>query len=181
MFYFLSIAFDAFSEDVISLNVLKRLISQPNVIHELKLQDADDNVSDKFLYRKGVAADFFTLIIQGKVEVTVGQEELTFEEGPFTCFGSKALVSSLSISNFNVKGALQYIPDYTVRVVSDIMYLKIPRGLYKQALRATLIEREQESESIDGVIPGIGQGHFPGVTANGPGNKPDNVYLETTC
>ena len=118
------------------------------------------------------------MIIQGKVEVTIGEEELTFEEGPFTCFGTKALVSSLSIPNFNIKGALQYIPDYTVRVVTDIMYLKIPKGLYKQAVRATLIEREQEMSSVDGVLPGIGQERH---AANGPGSKPDDIYLETTC
>lgn len=161
-----------FSEDVISLNVLKRLISQADIIHEVKLQDADDNTSYNFLYRKGVAADFFTLIIQGKVEVTIGQDELTFEEGPFTTFGTNALVSSLSGSNFNIKGALQYTPDFTVRAVTDIMYLKIPRGMYKQAVRATLIEREQETSSVDGIIPAV---------ANGPELNRSNVYHETMC
>lgn len=174
-------AFDAFSEDVISLNVLKRLINQPRVILELKLQDADDNGSQKYLYRNGVATDFFTLIIQGKVEVTVGQEQLTFEEGPFTSFGTNALVASLGGSSFNLKGNLQYIPDYTVRVVTDIMYLKIPRSLYKQAVRATLLEREQEGKSTDGIVSEIGQEReFPVVTANGPSRK-TGVFHETTC
>lgn len=128
-----------------------------------------------------MATDFFTLIIQGKVEVTVGQEQLTFEEGPFTSFGTNALVASLGGSSFNLKGNLQYIPDYTVRVVTDIMYLKIPRSLYKQALRATLLEREQEGKSTDGIVSEIGQEReFPVVTANGPSRETD-VFHETPC
>lgn len=81
-------------------------------------------------------------------------------------------MSSLSGSNFNIKGALQYTPDFTVRAVTDIMYLKIPRGMYKQAVRATLIEREQETSSVDGIIPAV---------ANGPELNRSNVYHETMC
>lgn len=159
---------DAFSDDVISVNMLKRLINQPHVVQEIKLQDEDDD-NQKFLYKKGVAAEFFTLIIQGKVEVTIGQDNLSFEEGPFTCFGTKALVSSL-----NAKSLGQYIPDYSVRVVTDVMYLKIPKGMYKQAVRATLMGREP---STDGIFSGsTGMNH-----ANGPRITPSNVYLETTC
>lgn len=162
-------AFEAFSEDVISLNVLKRVISQPHVIHELKLQQGDDSKCHKFLYEKGVTADFFTLIIQGKVEITVGQEQLTFEEGPFTSFGTNALV----------KGTAQYIPDYTVRAVTDITYLKITRGLYKQAVGATLIEREQETSNIDAIIPLAGQ-QCP-LANGGPEVNSSRGYLESAC
>ena len=114
-------------------------------------------------------ADFFTLIIQGKVEITMGQEELTFEEGPFTSFGTNALV----------KGAAQYIPDYTVRAVTDITYLKITRGLYKQAVGATSIERQQETCSTDGITPLAGQQRS--LPNGGPEVNSSNVYLESAC
>lgn len=169
-------ALEAFKEDVISLNVLKRLISQPNVIHELKLKDADDSKVQNYLYKKDVAADFFTLIIQGKVEVIIGQESLAFEEGPFSSFGTNALVMTRSSSNVNLKGGLQYIPDFTVRAITDIMYLKIPRSLYKRAVQTTLMEREQGlRSSIDRLL----QDHS--VVSNGPDVDPKQVLIESSC
>ena len=179
MLFFLT-AVDAFSEDIISLNVLKRLIDQPHVVQEIKIQDEDD-MKHKYLYKKGVAGEFFTLIIQGKVEVTIGQEELSFEEGPFTFFGTKALVSSLSTSNPNVRAVGQYVPDYSVRVITDLMYLKISKGIYRQAVRATLMERQQGTDGIDGMIPGLGRMIAGMNHVNGLGIQSDHVYLETTC
>lgn len=173
---YLNTALEAFKEDVISLNVLKRLISQPNVIHELKLKDADDSKVQNYLYKKDVAADFFTLIIQGKVEVIIGQESLAFEEGPFSSFGTNALLMTRSSSNVNLKGGLQYIPDFTVRAITDIMYLKIPRSLYKRAVQTTLMEREQGlRSSIDRLL----QDHS--VVSNGPDVDPKQVLIESSC
>ncbi|XP_068746703.1 metal transporter CNNM2-like [Montipora capricornis] len=170
---YLNTALEVFSEDVISLNVLKRLISQPKVIHELKLQDGDDNKFQSYLYRKDMVADYFILIIQGKVEVIIGQEALTFEEGPFSSFGTNALVLSLSNSNVNLKGGLQYIPDYTVRAITDIMYLKIPKALYKRAVQTTLMER-QETRGMDGLQDRSSVSNGPGINSNG-------LYIESTC
>lgn len=182
--FFFSTVVDAFSEDVISLNILKRLINQPHVIQEIKLQDEDD-INQKYLYKKGAVGEFFTLIIQGKVEVTIGQEELTFEEGPFAFFGAKALVSSLSMSNPNVRAVGQYIPDYSVRVVTDVMYLKIPKGMYKQAVRATLMERQQGTDGSDGMLLQMRHINFQDIGGMNhvgvPEVQPNHLYLETTC
>lgn len=41
--------------------------------------------------KKGKPADYFVLILEGRVEVTVGKESLVFESGPFSHFGSYAL------------------------------------------------------------------------------------------
>lgn len=35
--------------------------------------------------------DYFAIILEGHVEVTIGKEGLTFESGPFTYFGISAL------------------------------------------------------------------------------------------
>ncbi len=45
------------------------------------------------LIKKGKAADYFVLILEGRVEVTVGKESLVFESGPFSHFGSYALTA----------------------------------------------------------------------------------------
>jgi CRP-like cAMP-binding protein len=44
---------------------------------------------------KGKAADYFVLILEGRVEVTVGKESLVFESGPFSHFGSSALLGGV--------------------------------------------------------------------------------------
>ena len=179
-------ALDAFSEDIISLNVLKRLINQPCVIQEVKLQDTN-TAEHKYLYKKGAPADFFILIINGKVEVLIGQEGFSFEEGPFTFFGAKALLLSLGASNMNNQRSQQYLPDYSVRIMSDITYVKIPKGIYRQAVRATLMERQQQGsdapndlmnanldqENLTALVDGLG--------CKSQGLPPSNVYMETTC
>ena len=181
---FVSIAVDAFSEEIISLGILKLLINKPHVIQEIKLQDEDD-MNHNYLYKKGVVGEFFTLIIQGKVEIIIGQEELTFEGGPFTFFGAKALVSSLSTSNPNMKAVGQYIPDYSVRVVEDVMFLRIPKGMYKQAVRASLMERQQGTDGVDGVFQQMQHINFQDIGGmnhvGGSGVQPNHLYLETTC
>ena len=47
----------------------------------------------RMLIKKGKPADYFVLILEGRVEVTVGKESLVFESGPFSHFGSYALTA----------------------------------------------------------------------------------------
>ena len=47
--------------------------------------------SQRLLYLAGKAADYFIIILEGRVRVTVGNEGLVFESGPFTHFGVAAL------------------------------------------------------------------------------------------
>lgn len=47
---------------------------------------------------QGKPADFFLLILEGRVEVTIGREGLVFESGPFSHFGSQAL-AGITMSN----------------------------------------------------------------------------------
>lgn len=50
--------------------------------------------------------DFFVLILEGRVEVTVGKENLVFEGGPFSYYGTQALTgiqpSSMGKSHYEV-------------------------------------------------------------------------------
>ena len=47
--------------------------------------------SEQWLYVKGKQADYFVLVLEGRVEVTIGVEGLTFEAGPFNYYGVPAL------------------------------------------------------------------------------------------
>jgi len=58
------------------------------------------------IYQQGKPVDYFVLILEGRVEVTVGRENLVFESGPFTYFGSQALHQNIGIGEL----------DYTKRI-----------------------------------------------------------------
>ena len=47
------------------------------------------------LVRKGKPINYFILIIEGRVEVNIGREELQFESGPFSYFGIQTLSQAL--------------------------------------------------------------------------------------
>ena len=60
MVYFCLIAVEPFLDKYISETVLKKLIKQ-NIVVELK----PDAEKDKYIYKEGVACDYFILILQG--------------------------------------------------------------------------------------------------------------------
>lgn len=51
-----------------------------------------------------------------------------------------------SIQSINLDSMLRYtfVPDYTVRAVTEVFYVKIKRSLYLAAKRATLLEKSQK-------------------------------------
>ena len=85
-----------------------------------------------YLYRKGVQCDYFILMLQGRVEISVGNENIVFEDGSFSVFGINALTC---------ESGHQFIPDYTVKVLTTVQYLIVSRSLYRSAIRATQMER----------------------------------------
>jgi metal transporter CNNM len=46
---------------------------------------------------QGKAVDYFVLILEGRVEVMVGKENMIFESGPFTYFGTQALIQNVGM------------------------------------------------------------------------------------
>jgi metal transporter CNNM len=51
---------------------------------------------------QGKAVDYFGLILEGRVEVVVGKENMIFESGPFTYFGTQALIQNIGVGKFGV-------------------------------------------------------------------------------
>lgn len=123
------------------------------------------------------------LILEGRVEVTVGKENLVFEGGPFTHFGLQALAQNVGfdspqqpasgVQNLTVMGSLQslnidlmlrhtYVPDYSVKALSEVVYLMVKRTLYLAAKRATLMEQsrrmgEHSNEPFDDEVEKVRQ------------------------
>ncbi|XP_011169430.1 metal transporter CNNM4 [Solenopsis invicta] len=162
MFQYLSTTVDTFKPDVISETILRRLLKQ-DIIYHVKVKSREKVKTDPaaIIYQQGKAVDYFVLILEGRVEVTVGKENMMFETGPFTYFGSQALTANIGIAesptnaNPQTVGSIQsvnldsmlrhtFIPDYTVRAVTEVFYVKVKRSLYLAAKRATLLERSQK-------------------------------------
>lgn len=94
--FFLFTAVDAFKSDCVSETILRRLLAQ-DVVQNIKIKGKEKDDKSLLIYEQGKAADYFVLILEGRVEVTVGQEHLLFECGPFTYFGTQALVQSVGV------------------------------------------------------------------------------------
>jgi metal transporter CNNM len=60
---------------------------------------------------QGKAVDYFVLILEGRVEVMVGKENMIFESGPFTYFGTQALIQNIGMGELGDTGAIT-IPFY---------------------------------------------------------------------
>ncbi|XP_066991893.2 unextended protein isoform X3 [Anabrus simplex] len=176
---------DAFKPDIISETILRRLLKQ-DVIYHIKVKNKEKAKHDPLtiIYQQGKPVDYFVLILEGRVQVQVGRENLVFESGPFTFFGSQALTQNIgvgealhgharlqhrrsadqsqvspadsptspapqnmgSLQSVNLDTMLRYtfVPDYTVRAVTEVFYIKIKRSLYLAAKRATLMERAKK-------------------------------------
>jgi len=48
---------------------------------------------------QGKPAEYFILILEGRVEVTVGKEKLSYESGAFTTFGKDFLMQEAESKN----------------------------------------------------------------------------------
>ncbi|KAI8486224.1 Metal transporter cnnm2 [Branchiostoma belcheri] len=217
-YQYMATSIDLFKPELISETVLRRMLQQ-DVVVDLKVKDhvvtmqveQKDSTSNN-IYTNGKPADYFVLILQGRVEVRAGKEGLTYETGPFTHFGEAAIVASAVVeaarthdrrqsigaccankgggqtaeeepllkqaltptlvSKFGFASkngivnkpqigisssqSLVYVPDYSVRAVTDVQYIRIRRAHYMAARQATLLERQprtpasSESEDIFG-------------------------------
>lgn len=79
-----------------SETILRRLLSQ-DIIHNIKCKGKDKNDPSMIIYQQGKPVDYFVLILEGRVEVQVGRENLLFESGPFTYFGIQALAQNVGV------------------------------------------------------------------------------------
>ncbi|XP_078589016.1 metal transporter CNNM4-like isoform X13 [Branchiostoma floridae x Branchiostoma japonicum] len=199
-FQYMATSIDLFKPELISETVLRRLLQQ-DVVVDLKLKVEQKDSTSNNIYTNGKPADYFVLILQGRVEVRAGKEGLTYETGPFTHFGEAAIVASEretspksaaclrkqqqqqqsapSTTNNNkpspgtVSGqsnttpqhqgivnqpqigisssqSLVYVPDYSVRAVTDVQYIRIRRAHYMAARQATLLERQPRTPAESG-------------------------------
>ncbi|XP_042358187.1 metal transporter CNNM1 [Plectropomus leopardus] len=156
----------------LSEKILLRLIKHPSVVQELKFNPKNKHAPQHYLFQRSKPVDYFVLILQGRVEVEIGKEALRFENGAFSYYGMPALISPLPIgpryssrgSGLNQSDSLLsggsvgqlttgggvYLPDYSVRQLTDLQIIKITRNHYQNALTATRMDSSpQTPDAVD--------------------------------
>ncbi|KAG8440941.1 hypothetical protein GDO86_006614 [Hymenochirus boettgeri] len=93
---FLSTEVPLFAHSLVSEKTLLRLLKYPDVVQELRFNEEEKKAQDHFLYQRNKIADYFILILQGKVEVEAGKENMKFESGAFSYYGVMALSTPLA-------------------------------------------------------------------------------------
>lgn len=58
-------------------------------------------------------------------------------------------MGSLQSLNMDALQRFSFLPDYSVRAVTDVLYMRVPRSLYLAAKRATLMERSTTDQNLD--------------------------------
>ncbi|XP_038221088.1 metal transporter CNNM4-like [Zerene cesonia] len=198
-FQFLSTSVDAFKPDTVSETVLRRLLKQ-DVIHHIKVKGKTKKDVNTYVFQQGKPVDYFVLILEGRVEVTVGRENLVFEAGPFTYFGVQALTQNVglaesptpsamgSLQNINMDSMLRhtFVPDYSVRAVTELFYLTVKRSLYLAAKRATLMEKGALSkgatnEQFDTEVDKLLQSVDEDISISGEHKTPSRQVSPNPC
>ncbi|KAK1791632.1 hypothetical protein P4O66_013634 [Electrophorus voltai] len=173
---FLATEVEPFKPSHLSEKILLRLIKHPSVMQELKFDEKNKKSPKHYLYQRNKPVDYFVLILQGRVEVEIGKEGLRFENGPFTYYGMPAIMTVLpavhrspsrssglnhsdttihggSLGQLSVGGGA-YLPDYSVRQVTDLQIIKVTRNHYQNALTATRMDSSPQTPDADPQAPG---------------------------
>ncbi|KAM8760722.1 metal transporter CNNM4 isoform 1-T1 [Acanthopagrus schlegelii] len=194
---FLATEVSLFSPSQISDKVLLRILRHPDVIQEIKFSESEKRSPHHYVYQRGKPVDYFVLILQGRVEVEAGNENMKFETGPFSFYGVMALsaptlefrspshlsglnrtaslsgadrTDSLSISGSNSQlnnsiPLQQYTPDFYVRALSDLQFVKITRAQYQNGLMASRLDSTPQSPESGHNMVRMDQ-NTPPATAN---------------
>ncbi|XP_030011773.1 LOW QUALITY PROTEIN: metal transporter CNNM1 [Sphaeramia orbicularis] len=164
---FLATEVEPFRPCHLSEKILLRLIKHPSVVQEVKFNPKNKHSPQHYLFQRNKPVDYFVLILQGRVEVEIGKEALRFENGAFSYYGMPALIPPLPIgqryssraSGLNQSDSLLsggsvgqltmgggiYLPDYSVRQLTDLQIIKITRNHYQNALTATRMDSSPQT------------------------------------
>ncbi|KAH3756082.1 Ancient conserved domain protein 2 [Pelomyxa schiedti] len=120
---------EEFSNPVISKDILQLMLSQAIVeyIPAPSLEAQRDHKD--YLYKRGVANSWFSVIMEGRVSIKSGKEGFSSESGPFTIMGLDALKTDL------------WIPDFSVRIKTSLTVVRLNKEMYEVAKEQTKTSR----------------------------------------
>ncbi|CAM36329.1 Metal transporter cnnm-1 [Caenorhabditis elegans] len=159
-----------FRQEFLDTNVLERLIrsSARRVDVSALMAMGDDAINVPRLakvYTKDELSDKYILILEGRIQVTIGASGMMFEAGPWHHFGGEIMAKlvdgaatlgrSMSIVGTSELSArrpdLMFKPDYSAVVKEDCTYLEISVSAYINAYKASLMQRERPLNDLSDV------------------------------
>ncbi|CAB1312884.1 unnamed protein product [Coregonus sp. 'balchen'] len=109
------------------MKILLRLIKHPSVVQELKFDRKNKRAPQHFLYMRNKPVDYFVLVLQ-----------------------SESVLSGGSVGQLSIGGGAVYLPDFSVRQLTDLQIIKISRNHYQNALTASLMDSVPQTPDPDG-------------------------------
>ncbi|KAM6972244.1 metal transporter CNNM1 [Aplochiton taeniatus] len=178
---FLSTEVEPFKPAFLSEKILLRLIKHPSVVQEMTFDLKNKQAPQHFLFQRNKPVDYFILVLQGRVEVEFGKEALRFENGAFAFYGVPAIMPAVhrspsrssgldrsdsmlyggSMNQLNGGGSV-YLPDYSVRQLTQLQVIKITKSHYQNALTATRMDSSPQTPDAEAVRPAEGNPPAPG-------------------
>ena len=153
-------------------NILRNLLNQLGVLREIRLDDIK-NPEEKILYHFKTLTNTFTMILEGRVRITVGQDDFSFESGPFTTLALKTLSNSTADC---------YTTDFSAEITSErTLFLQITRAQYTQMLRAAKRTTHISASIINGGLGGVGVKGAGGVGGGAIINRANIRKQFETC
>merc|ERR1719499_1267755 len=114
----------------------KNLLRSSQVL-DVKVSDRSeiDFVDDGglVLYRNGHKTEYFTLILEGKVEIYAGRQKFRSEQARWSLF-CDGILDSEHDSFVRRQPAADFVPDFTCRVIKDSRILRISRDQFRACL-----------------------------------------------
>lgn len=144
-----------------SSQVLKRLLIQKTIVKNVSCEEY--KAKNLALYTSGVPTNYFCLILEGCVEVEIGNDGLKFESRAYSYFGAQAL------NYARQSPELEYRPDFTARPITDCLIITVTQGQYMTARRASMFDGGKKSAAS---IFGGGGGGPGGGAAGGASGGP---------
>jgi len=114
----------------------KNLLRSTQVL-DIKIQDKSefDLVDDGglVLYKSGLKTDYFTLVLEGKVEIYAGRQKFRSEQARWSLF-CQGVLDSEHDSYVSRRPAIDFVPDFTCRIIKDSRLLLIHRDEFRSCL-----------------------------------------------
>ena len=149
---FLSTSLQPFHEDNVKTDILRKLLNL-DVFREIKFS-TEEEAKERPILESGKSSEHFILLIEGKVEVQIGNEGYVFESGPFTSFGKQILESVLnSLKSVEASPSktekISWMPECTLVAKTDVLYLKLKQKTFRAAVLASKALDVPHSETVE--------------------------------
>ncbi|KAK6760376.1 hypothetical protein RB195_021737 [Necator americanus] len=155
-----------FSDQYMETNAREKMI-QKNIRHVILVSGKEER--SVHLYDSGVASKRFILILEGKATVSFPKNNMSFEVGPWTCFG-EILFQRLSASvrsRQDTQSNFHFTPDFTLSAQQPCRFLQIPImsvvhalriSRFVKQLRAPKASTSDEDDPVPVLLGGRGRG-----------------------